>query len=97
MFEKRMLTRICAPQMYKEERRWTKLYNEELCDLNSSPNKIRIIKSRRMTWSGHLARMGEKRNVYNILIGKLEGKRLLGRPGRRLAENNKVDLEAILW
>jgi hypothetical protein len=57
-----------------------KLYNEELHNLYSSPSIIRIIKSRRMRWAGHLARIGEKRNVYRLLVLKPEGKRPLGRP-----------------
>jgi hypothetical protein len=59
---------------------WRKLYNEELHNLYSSPSIIRIIKSRKMRWAGHMARMGEKRNVYRLLVGKSEGKTPLGRP-----------------
>jgi hypothetical protein len=59
------------------------LHNEELHNLYSSPSIIRIIKSRRMGWAGHVERMGEKRNVYRLLVGKPEGKRPLGRPKRR--------------
>jgi hypothetical protein len=62
---------------------WRKLHNEELRDLYSSPNRIRIIKSGRMRWAGHVARMVEKRNGYRLLLGKPEGKRPLGRPRRR--------------
>jgi hypothetical protein len=62
---------------------WRKLHNEELYNLYSSPSIIRIIKSRRMRWAGHVARMREKRNVYRLLVGKPEGKRPLGRPRRR--------------
>jgi hypothetical protein len=62
---------------------WRKLHNEELHNLHFSPNTIRMIKSRRMRWAGHKARMGEKRNAYRILVGKPEGKRLLGIPNRR--------------
>jgi hypothetical protein len=57
-----------------------KIYNEEFHNLYSSPSIIRFIKSRRMRWAGHVARMGEKRNVYRLLVGKPEGKRPLGRP-----------------
>jgi hypothetical protein len=71
---------------------WRKLHNEELHDLYSSPSIIRIIKLRRMRWVGHVARMGEKRNVYSLLVGKPEGKRPLGRPRRRLIDNIKKDL-----
>jgi hypothetical protein len=71
---------------------WRKLHNEELCDLYSSPSIIRIIKSRRMRWAGHVARMGEKRNAYRLLVGKPEGKRPLGRPRRRWVDNISMDL-----
>jgi hypothetical protein len=71
---------------------WRKLHNEELHNLYSSPRIIRIIKSRRMRWAEHVARMGEKRNVYRLLVGKAEGKRPLGRPRRRWMDNIKMDL-----
>jgi hypothetical protein len=71
---------------------WRKLHNEELQNLYSSPRTIRIIKSRKMWWAGHVARMGEERNVYRLLVGKPEGKRPLGRPRRRLMKNIKMDL-----
>jgi hypothetical protein len=76
---------------------WRKLHNEELHDLYSSPNIIRIIKSRRMRWAGHIARMGEKRNVYRLLVGKTEGKRPLGRPRRRWVDNIGMDLGEVEW
>jgi hypothetical protein len=60
--------------------KWRKLHNEELNDLYSSPNIVRAIKLRRMRWVGHVARMGEERGVYRVLVGKPEGKRPLGRP-----------------
>jgi len=59
---------------------WRRLHNEELNDLYSSPNFVRVIKSRRMRWAGHVARMGEERGVYRVLVGKPEGRRPLGRP-----------------
>jgi hypothetical protein len=71
---------------------WRKLHNEELHNLYSSPSIIRIIKSRKMRWAGHVARMGEKRNVYRLLVRKPEGKRPLGRPRRRWIDNIKMDL-----
>jgi hypothetical protein len=71
---------------------WRKLHNEELHNLYSSPSIIRIIKSRRMRWSWHAARMEEKRNAYGILVGKPEGKGPLGRPRRRWVDNIKMDL-----
>jgi hypothetical protein len=74
---------------------WTKLHNEELHNFYSSPNIIRMIKSRRMRWAGYVARRGESRNGYRILEGKQEGKSLLGRPRRRWANNIKMDLREI--
>jgi hypothetical protein len=71
---------------------WRKLHNEELHNLYSSPSIIRIMKSRRMRWTGHATRMREKRNVYRLLVGKPEGKRPLVRPRRRWIDNNKMDL-----
>jgi transcription termination factor 2 len=73
------------------------LHNEELHNLYSSPNIIRIIKSRRMRWAGHVARMGETRNPYRILVGKSEGKRSLGRPRRKGMDNINIDLREIEW
>jgi hypothetical protein len=73
------------------------LHNEELRDLYSSPSIIRIIKSRRMRWAGHVARMGEKRNAYRLLVGKPEGERPLGRPRRRLVDNIRMDLGEVGW
>jgi hypothetical protein len=71
---------------------WRKLHNEELHNLYSSPSIIRIIKWRRMRWVGHVARMGEKGNVYRLLMGKPEGKRPLGRPRHRWIDNIEMDL-----
>jgi hypothetical protein len=76
---------------------WRKPHNEELHDLYSSPSIINMIKSRRMRWVGHVARMGPKRNSYRILVGKPEGKRLLGKPRRRWVDNVKIDLREIGW
>jgi hypothetical protein len=74
-----------------------KLHNEELQNLYSSPSIIRIIKPRRMSWAGHVARMVEKRNAYRILVAKPEGKRSLGRPRHRLVDNIKMDLRERGW
>jgi hypothetical protein len=71
--------------------------NEELHNVYSSPSIIRVIKSRRMRWTGHAARMGERRNAYRILVGKPDGKRPLGRPRRRWVDNVKVDLREVGW
>jgi hypothetical protein len=76
---------------------WRKLHNEELHNLYSSPSIIRVIKSRRMRWAGHAARMGERRNANRILVGKPEGKRPLGRPRRRWVNNIKMDLREVGW
>ena len=72
-----------------------KLHNEKLNDLYSSPNIVRVIKSRRMRWVGHVARMGESRGVYRVLVGKPEGKRPLGRPRRRWEDNIKMYLQKV--
>jgi hypothetical protein len=76
---------------------WRKLHNEEFRDLYSSPSIIRIIKSRRMRWAGHVVRMGEKRNAYRLLVGKPKGKRPLGRPKRRWVDNIRMDLGEVGW
>jgi hypothetical protein len=73
------------------------MHNEELHNLYSSPSIIRVIKSRRMRWAGHVARMGEKRNAYRIFVGKPEGKRRMGRPRHRWVDNIKMDLTEIGW
>jgi hypothetical protein len=72
-------------------------YNKELHDLYSSPSIIRLIKLRRMRWAGYVARMGEKRNVCKLLVGKPEGKRPLGRPRRKWVDNTKMDLGETGW
>ena len=72
-----------------------KLHNEELNDLYSLPNIVRVVKSRRMRWAGHVVRMGEDRGVHRVLVGKPEGKRLLGRPRRRWEDNIKMDLQEV--
>jgi hypothetical protein len=76
---------------------WRKLHNEELHNLYSSPDIIRMIKSRRMRWAGHVARMGDMGNTYRILVEKPEEKRPLGRPRRRCVDNIKMDLREIGW
>jgi hypothetical protein len=76
---------------------WRKLHNEELHDLYSSPSIIRIIKSRRMRWAGHVARIVEKRNAYRLLVGKPEGKRPLRRPRCRWVDNIRMDLGEVGW
>ena len=74
---------------------WRKLHNEELNDWYSSPNIVRVIKSRRMRWAGHVARMGEEKGVYRVLVGRPEGKRPLGRPRRGCVDNVRMDLQKV--
>jgi hypothetical protein len=78
---------------------WRKLHNEEPNDLYSSPNitRTRVIKSRRMRWAGHVARIRERRGVYRVLVGKPERKRPLGRPRRRWKDNIKMDLQEVRY
>ena len=78
MFENRALRRIFGPRRDEVTREWRKLHYEELNDLYSSPNVVPVIKSRRIRWVGHVARMGERRGLYRVLVGKPEGKRPLG-------------------
>jgi hypothetical protein len=94
VFENRVLRRIFGPKR-EEEGSYRKLHNDELHSLYSSQNIVRVIKSRRMRWAGHMARMGEGRGVYRVLVGKSEGKRPLGRPRRRWEDNIKMDLTEI--
>jgi len=77
------MRRIFGPRSAEVTGEWRRLYNEELNELYSSPNIVRVIKSRRMTWAGHVASMNEERGAYRVLVGKPEGKRPLGRPRRR--------------
>ena len=83
MFENRVLWRIFWPRWDEVTGEWRELHNEELNDLYSSPNIVWVIKSRRMRWAGHVARMGDRRGVYKALMGKPEGKRPFGIPRRR--------------
>jgi hypothetical protein len=95
--ENRVLRRIFGLRRVEVTGGWRKLHNEGLRDLYSSPSIIRLIKSRKMRWAGHVARMGKKRNAYRLLEGKPEGKRTLGRPRRRWVDNIKMDLGGIGW
>jgi len=95
LFENRVLRRIFGPRRDEVTVEWRRLHNEELNDLYSSPNIMRVIKSRRMRWAGHVARMGEERGVYRVLVGKPEGRRILGRPRRRWVDNIKMDLQEV--
>jgi hypothetical protein len=79
----------------EEDGTWRKLHNDELHSLYSSPNIVRVIKSRRMRWAGHVTCMGEGRGVYWVFVGKPEGKRPLGRPRRRWEDNIKLNFREI--
>jgi hypothetical protein len=82
-FGNRVLRRVFGPKRDEVTGKWRKLHNGELNDLYSLPNIVRVAKSRRMRWAGHVARMGEDRGVHRVLVEKLEGKRPLGRPRHR--------------
>jgi hypothetical protein len=91
VFENRVLRRIFGPKR-EEDGSWRKLHNDELHSLYSLPNIVRAIKSRMMRCAGHVARMGNGRGVYRVLVGRPEGKTPLGRPRRRWEDNIKMDL-----
>jgi len=95
VFENMALRTIFGLRRDEEMGECRRLHNEELNDLYSSPNIVRVIKSRRMKWAGHVARMGEERMVYRVLVGKPEGKRPLGRPRRRWVNNIRMDLQEV--
>jgi len=95
VFENRVLRRIFRPKKDEVTMEWRTLHNEELNDLYCSPNIVRVINSRRMRWAGHVARMGVRRGVYRVLMGKPEGKRPLGRPRRRWEDNIKMNLQEV--
>jgi hypothetical protein len=97
VFENRALRRIFGPKRDEATGEWRRLHNEELNDLYSSPNIILVIKSRRMRWAGHVARMGENRGAYRIMVGKPQGRRPLGRPRHRWEDNIKMYLQAVRW
>ena len=94
VFENKVLRRVFGPRRDKVTGEWRKLHNKELSDLYSLPNIVRVVKSR-MRWAGHVARMGQGRGVYRVLVGKPEGKRPLGRPRCRWEDNIKMDLQQV--
>jgi hypothetical protein len=94
VFENRVSRMTFGPKR-GEDGSWRKLHNDELHSLYSSPNIVRVIKSRRMTWARHVAGMEEGRGVYRVLVGRPEGKRPLERPRRRWGDNIKMDLREI--
>jgi hypothetical protein len=91
-FENRVLRRIFGPNRDEVTGKWRRLHNKKLYALYSSPNIIRVFKSRRLRWAGHVARMGERRGAYRALVGKREGRRPFGRPRRRWEDNILMDL-----
>jgi hypothetical protein len=97
VFENRVLRRIFGPKRDEVTREWRRLHNKEFYALYSSPNIIRVIKSRRLRWAGHVACMGESRGAYMALVGKPEGRRPLERPRRRWEDNIKMDLQEVGW
>jgi hypothetical protein len=98
LFENRVLRRIFGPKRDEVSGGWRKLHNEELHNLCSSPNIIRIMKSRRIRWAGHVAHIGAKKNEYRIWRGNLEAKRPLERPRDIWADNSKMDLrDGVIW
>jgi hypothetical protein len=97
VFENRVLRRIFGPKRDGVTGEWRRLHNEELNDLYSSPNIIRVIKLIRMRWAGNVACKGERRGADRILVGRPEGSRPLGRPRRRWEDNIKMDLQEVGW
>jgi hypothetical protein len=97
VFENRVPRRILGPKRGEVTGEWRKLHNEELHILYSFQNIIRQIKSRRMRWAEHVARMGEEINMYRVLVGKPEGKRPLGRPRRRWKDGIRIYLRETGW
>jgi hypothetical protein len=95
VFENKVLRRIFGPKRDEVTGDWRRLHNEEINVLYCSPNIVRVIKSRRMRWAGHVARMGEEKEVYRVFVGKPEGKRTLGRPRRRWVDNIRMDLQKV--
>jgi hypothetical protein len=95
VFENRLLRSVFGPRRDEVTGEWRKLHNEELNELYSLPNIVRVVKSRRMRWAGHVARIGEERGVYRVLVGKPDGKRPLGRLRRRLEDNIKMDVQEV--
>jgi hypothetical protein len=95
VFENRVLRRIFGPRRDEVTGEWRKLHNEELHNLYSSPDIIRQVKSRRMRWAGHVARMGEERKLSKVMVGNPEVRRQLGRPRRGWEDGVRMDLEEI--
>jgi hypothetical protein len=97
VFENKVLGRILGLKRDEVTGEWRRLHNKELYALETSPNIIRVIKSKRLRWAGHVARMGERRGAYRVLVEKPEGTRPLGRSRRRGEDNIKMDLREVGW
>ena len=95
VFENMVLRRIFGPSRDEVNGEWRRLHNEKLNDLYSSPNIVRVIKSRRIRWAGHVAHMGEERGAYRVFVGKPEGRRSMGRPRLRWVDNLRMDLQEV--
>jgi hypothetical protein len=95
VFENRVLRKVFGPKRDEVTGEWRKLHNEEMNDLYSLPNIVRVVKSRRMRWAGHVARMGEARDVHRVLVGRPEEKSPLGKPRRRWEDNIKMHLQKV--
>ena len=95
VFENRVLRRVFGPKRDEVTGEWRKLHNEQLSDLYSLPNIVRVVKSRKLRWAGYVARMGQGRGVHRVLVGKPDGKRPLGRPRRRWEYNIKMVLQEV--
>ena len=95
MFENMVLRRIFGPRRDEVTEKWRRMHNEELNDLYSSHNIVRVIKSRRMRWAAHVVRMGEERGLYRVLLGKPEGRKPMRRPRRRWVDNIRTDLQEV--
>jgi hypothetical protein len=95
VFENLVLRRIFGPKKDEVRGEWRKIHTDELNDMYSSPNIVWVIKSRSMRWAGNVVRMGERRDVYRVLVGNPEGTRPLERPRRRWEDNNKMDLQEV--
>jgi hypothetical protein len=97
VFENRVLKRIFRPKREEVAGGWRRLHSEELHYLHASPNVVRVMKSRKVKWTGSVARMGQMRNLYKILLGKPEGKGALGKPSCRWVGTIRMDPREISW
>ena len=95
VFENMVLRRIFGPRRDEVTGEWRRLHNEELSNLYSSPNIVRVMKLRRMRWAEHVGRIEEERGAYRVLVGKPEGKKPLGRPRHRWVDNIRMDLQEV--